>query len=301
SAGGTPANNIARWNGSSWSPLGTGISGSLVALAALPTGDLVAAGWFTSAGGVAANGIARWDGANWSALGGGITGGAGFTGCSALFVLPNGDLAAAASYNLVPSGTVVANTVSRWNGSVWSTMASGISGSVYAMQMTALGELAIGGSFPIAGGHVTGPLARLSSTCPATVASFGAGCTGTGGLNTLRALTLPWLGSTYRAIAAGIAPNSLAIGVHGLGQVSLPLLSVLPTAGPGCSLFVSPDVLALLVPTGTTVQDQLTVPATAALVGQRVQHQVVPLVFDVSGNLSAVTSTNALSLTIGSF
>jgi len=26
-AGGNPANNIAKWNGSSWSPLGDGISG----------------------------------------------------------------------------------------------------------------------------------------------------------------------------------------------------------------------------------------------------------------------------------
>jgi hypothetical protein len=66
-AGDVAARNIARWNGSSWFPLGSGIGGIPRALAVLPNGHLVVAGQILSAGGVPVNNIARWDGASWHA------------------------------------------------------------------------------------------------------------------------------------------------------------------------------------------------------------------------------------------
>ncbi|MFN5496843.1 MAG: hypothetical protein ACK5C3_09770, partial [bacterium] len=54
-AGGGTANRIARWNGSSWRQLGSGMDGGVSALAVLPNGDLVAGGSFTTAGGVTTN------------------------------------------------------------------------------------------------------------------------------------------------------------------------------------------------------------------------------------------------------
>src|SRR5205823_3570675 len=76
-AGAVPANNIARWNGSSWSALGSGVSGSSfprVNAIAINGSDVYASGEFTTAGGVSANNIARWDGLGglWSALGSGV-------------------------------------------------------------------------------------------------------------------------------------------------------------------------------------------------------------------------------------
>src|SRR5262245_58935348 len=71
-AGAVIANNIARWDGSSWSALGTGMAGSnsqVNALSSLPNGDLVAGGGFTTAGGADAKRIARWNGTAWSAQG----------------------------------------------------------------------------------------------------------------------------------------------------------------------------------------------------------------------------------------
>jgi hypothetical protein len=59
-AGGQPANRIARWNGSAWSPLGSGMNNAVNALAMLPNGDLVAGGDFLTAGGVVAPYLARW-------------------------------------------------------------------------------------------------------------------------------------------------------------------------------------------------------------------------------------------------
>ena len=56
------ANHIARWDGTAWHPLGSGMNGFVDALAFGPDGSLYAGGKFTTAGGVTANGIARWDG-----------------------------------------------------------------------------------------------------------------------------------------------------------------------------------------------------------------------------------------------
>src|SRR5262245_64291828 len=76
-AGGNPANRIAKWKGSSWSALGSGMGGvdapEVHALAVLG-GDVYAGGWFMTAGGVPANYIAKWNGSIWTALGSGLDG-----------------------------------------------------------------------------------------------------------------------------------------------------------------------------------------------------------------------------------
>ncbi|MCW5776928.1 MAG: hypothetical protein KIS87_10860 [Phycisphaeraceae bacterium] len=74
-AGGVSANRIARWDGQSWSALGTGMNERVYALTVFDDGSgpaLYAGGTFTTAGGVSAIRIARWDGQAWSALGSGM-------------------------------------------------------------------------------------------------------------------------------------------------------------------------------------------------------------------------------------
>jgi hypothetical protein len=75
-AGGVAANSIARWDGSSWSALGSGMDGDVVlGLTVFDDGAgpaLYAGGTFWTAGGVVVNRIARWDGSSWSALGSGM-------------------------------------------------------------------------------------------------------------------------------------------------------------------------------------------------------------------------------------
>jgi hypothetical protein len=100
---GTTVNNIARWNGSTWSGLGTGLTGPLApnlgnALEIDSGGNLIAAGSFRFAGGVQVNNIGRWNGSAWSAFG---TAGsaAGFealsTGVLALGLTAGGEVLAA--------------------------------------------------------------------------------------------------------------------------------------------------------------------------------------------------------------
>jgi hypothetical protein len=65
------AKNIAKWNGSTWSALGSGVNGGVIAIA-VSGNDVYAGGWFASAGGVSANNIAKWEDSSWSALGSGM-------------------------------------------------------------------------------------------------------------------------------------------------------------------------------------------------------------------------------------
>jgi hypothetical protein len=57
--GGNAANYIAKWNGSSWSALGSGMNNTVYALAVSGC-DLYAGGAFNMAGANQADGIARW-------------------------------------------------------------------------------------------------------------------------------------------------------------------------------------------------------------------------------------------------
>src|SRR5258708_10082559 len=74
-AGDVFANSIAKWDGTNWSALGSGMGGGLpstyVFALAVSGPDLYAAGNFRNAGGKAANNVAKWDGKHWRALGGG--------------------------------------------------------------------------------------------------------------------------------------------------------------------------------------------------------------------------------------
>jgi hypothetical protein len=94
-AGGVPANAIARFNFSTgvWSSFGSGLEGThptVGALTILSGGDIVAGGTFTVAGGVPARSVARYEIATgaWSSLGSGTN-----SGVYSLATLPNGDIA----------------------------------------------------------------------------------------------------------------------------------------------------------------------------------------------------------------
>jgi hypothetical protein len=86
------ASALARWDGSTWAPLGGGVAGGLGpttvhALLVLPDGQLVIGGDFTTAGGVPMQGLARWNGAGFAPVGPGVDG-----VVFALALAPDGDL-----------------------------------------------------------------------------------------------------------------------------------------------------------------------------------------------------------------
>ncbi len=128
-AGGIPANSIARWDGSNWSAIGTGLGqgGTVKALARLANGDLVAGGNFYEIGGAFVSLLARWNGSEWSDIGGGVDGGAppfSYPEVRALAVTTTGDLLVGGLFDT--AGQVPANSIARWNGSSWSSLGAGV-------------------------------------------------------------------------------------------------------------------------------------------------------------------------------
>lgn len=116
-AGGTPVNNIARWNGTTWAQLGTGIIGNVKALIVY-NNELIAGGHFFTAGGVGANCIAKWNGNSWAPLGSGMN---YYVTC---LTVHSGELVAGGAFTI--AGGTPASAVAHWNGSVWGPYASGM-------------------------------------------------------------------------------------------------------------------------------------------------------------------------------
>lgn len=294
-AGGIACNSIARWSGAAWSPLGTGLGVfGANCLAALPNNDIVVGGSFLTAGGLPAVRMARWNSVAWSALGTGLN-----APPSALVVLPSGEVIAGGLFTT--AGGVPASSIARWNGSAWSPLAGGTNGVVLELAQRPSGDLVVGGTFTTADGAAAGRLAVVASSCAPTTANLGAGCSGAGGPNVLTATHLPLLGATFRARGTGMPPIGLVLTVTGFTSTSLPLSLVLPQALPGCTLFANADFLDVAVPAAGVATSALPFPVNPTLVGAAFFHQYVPLELDLAFNITGVTATNALALTIGTF
>ena len=172
SAGGVDANCIARWDGSSWQPLGSGITGGYytsstnVSALTVYNGELIAGGDFNNDGHVDANCIARWDGNSWRPLGSGMSGLSWLGGWPVVNALTvyNGELIAGGRF--VKAGGVDANMIARWDGNNWQPLGSGMRGAGWEEfpEVCALtvynGELVAGGSFTKAGETDVNRIAR---------------------------------------------------------------------------------------------------------------------------------------------
>ncbi|HSC76370.1 MAG TPA: thrombospondin type 3 repeat-containing protein, partial [Pseudomonadales bacterium] len=152
--GDTAANYVARWDGSHWNTLGSGLNGQVRSLALDGAGNLYVAGLFTAAGGVSASGIAKWNGVSWSALG------AGITGIQALTVDAAGNVYAGGGFNY--SGAL--GRVAKWDGVSWSGLGVGMNSSVYALTFDSNGVLYAGGDFTNAGGVSANRIAKWDGT-----------------------------------------------------------------------------------------------------------------------------------------
>ncbi|MEO6595730.1 MAG: hypothetical protein ABIP94_13345 [Planctomycetota bacterium] len=62
----------------------------------------------------------------------------------------------------------------------------------------------------------------------------------------------------------------------------------------------STELIDAALPSNGGTDTQLSLPNAMSLTGLVSHHQVVPIEFGASGNITALSSTNALTLTIGS-
>jgi hypothetical protein len=168
SAGGTAANNIARWTGSTWLPVsgpsGNGVDDFVWTLGSFGT-DLLVGGNFSTAGGVSANRIARWDGSLWRSFS--ASAGVGLNGSAIAFGSYAGQLAVGGFFS--SAGGVSISNIATWSGSAWSPMLSagatgnGAAGSIVSLQEFN-GDLVAGGFFSSIGGIAANRIARWSGS-----------------------------------------------------------------------------------------------------------------------------------------
>ena len=157
-AGGNWASRIAKWNGTTWSALGSGIgsagTGTVVDAVAVSGTDVYVGGGFTIVGGITVNGIAKWSSttSTWSALGTGVQP----TYRVFAIAIVGTDVYAGGSFTSV--GGNVANYIAKWNGSEWSSLGTGGNNGVsnYVRCLVASGtDLYVGGYFNWAGGNTS--------------------------------------------------------------------------------------------------------------------------------------------------
>ena len=188
-AGGQTVNNVARWNGQSWSPLAQGLTAGtgFATVRALCVHDdgtgpaLYAGGYFTSNGSTTVNGVARWTGGQWAPLSTGVQGYFG-----SVFALTS--YAGTGTNRLYAGGTFsiaggqAASRIASWDGANWSAVGSGMIGA-YGDMVRSLttfdpgsGEvLVIGGLFTSAGGTAVSNIAQWDGS---QFSALGAGVAG---------------------------------------------------------------------------------------------------------------------------
>lgn len=165
SAGGVPVNNIAKWTGSTWIPLGSGLNGDVYAMARLANGDLVVGGTFTTAGGVPASKIARWDGQAWSAVNNFLN-----NDVTSLLVLSDGSLVVGGAFFQLSGGSLLSR-VARWDGAKWTALGAGFNDRVNAIEELSSGDLVACGNFSMSGSTAINRVARWNGTAWVSMAS----------------------------------------------------------------------------------------------------------------------------------
>ncbi len=153
-ANGMTVNNIARWNGSVWSAVGSGTNGPVRSFG-IHNGELYVGGDFTMANGTAANRLAKLSGTTFSGVGGGING--------SVFAIGSykNDLYATGAFTMA-GGTPV-NNIARWNGTAWIDLIGGLNFEGYCLT-TINTDLFVGGFFSVIGSTITNNIAGWTLT-----------------------------------------------------------------------------------------------------------------------------------------
>jgi hypothetical protein len=232
SAGGVSANRIAKWNGSAWSALGSGLTTAFNEVTDLEVFDdgsgsgpgLYVCGNFSVIGGVSAVELARWSGTSFSAVGDGLP------GAQVLTRFDDGSgTALVVGGSFSTAGAVPANNIASWDGTGWSALNDGIDGAVYAVGVVEQGpglgqDLIAGGAFLSASGVPDTFIARWSG-CPVEPSPWhfeGYALAGVAGPPLLAGGGTLLAGSPGTLTLTHAAPSSLAVLFISLAGASAP-------------------------------------------------------------------------------
>jgi hypothetical protein len=130
-AGGMAAARIARFDGTSWSPVGGGFDHNVLALCEYDDGSgvrLYAGGKFAASGPQPLGYLAVWDGSSWNPVGGGVNG-----RVEAMLAYDNGNgLKLFVAGQFTQAGGTSFGGIARWDGAVWKKVGNGL-GNIQAL------------------------------------------------------------------------------------------------------------------------------------------------------------------------
>ncbi len=248
SAGTTVAANIAKFDGASWSHLGSGLNSNAYALSVFDDDgvgpsppDLYVGGSFTTAGGFTVNRIAKWDGANWFNIGGVPN---GQVNALTVFNDGSGDALYVGGSFTDGGGNPSADRIAKWNGTTWSALGAGLNNEVWSLFVydedgSGLNPpaLFVGGEFTDAGGNANAD--RIARWDGSSWASLGLGATNTvyalasfndgsgdalyagGSFGSIGGLAISflakWSNSTWTSVGGGVAGTVYALAPFGSG------------------------------------------------------------------------------------
>ena len=95
--------------------------------------------------------------------------------------------------------------------------------------------------------------------------------------------------------------TGIVLAVTGFTAASQPLTQIVPQALPGCTLLSRTDLVDASLANLGSASSQVAIANSASLIGRAFVHQMIPFDLDSYGNITAVSATNALIATIGSF
>ncbi|WP_199120219.1 BspA family leucine-rich repeat surface protein [Pedobacter sp. ASV28] len=169
---------LAKWDGSSWSSLGTGVNNVVKTIAASGI-NVYAGGNFTSVGGDAnIKYLAKWDGSSWSSLGTGVDNVVNAIAVSGTNVYVGGTFTSV-------GGDANLKYLAKWNGSSWNSLGTGVDAGVSAIAIFG-NEVYVGGSFVKAGGITVNNIAK-------------------------------WDGNNWNSLGSGLNSYPIAIGISSAG------------------------------------------------------------------------------------
>lgn len=218
----TPAQSVAKWDGTAWAPIGEGFctdwafdpwdEAALTSIAVDDSGNVYVGGIFTqTASGTPMTNLAKWNGSSWTSFGNpnGLVRSIGFDASGNLIV----------TGNFTSIGGVAANRIAKWDGSSWSALGTGFNGIVHAVKrVPSSTDLIAAGEFTTAGGAACATIARWNGSAWTTVGS-GVGAKRSTSTGTIYSMDFD---SSGNLIIGGIfdTVDGVAVGSGGEGNVA---------------------------------------------------------------------------------
>jgi hypothetical protein len=230
---------IAKWNGTNWQAMGTGMDDAVFAISAVDNSNVYVGGYFTSAGGVAITSrIAKWNGTDWQSLSSGVNG-----AVLAISARDNSNVYVGGQFNNIGNDTKK-SCVAKWNGTTWQAMGAGITGNpsiqgvyVYAISTFDNSNVYVGGQFLSASGvpntnglakwngsawqsmwtGINGTVKTISVVDNSNV-YVGGNFTNVGGDYNKRCIA-KWNGTTWRTMGSGIPIVSAYTAVNTISAI----------------------------------------------------------------------------------